>query len=263
MRFLAGTFRMPCDLEEFAYLTQVMQGEAIKTGVLHWRSRMMRTAGALYWQLNDCWPVISWAAVDYRRRPKGLFYYTRRFFAPVAVRVAEIEEGIGAWVMNDSREAVVGEIVLQAMSADGVEVGAIREHIEVEPNGVYRAGFFKRDFLQIDDPARQFLVATFTPAGGTPVRDVWFIKRPKHMYLPDPALDWELSGQKGRFTIHLSAKAFAYGVYLRLPETEAHFSDNFLTLLPGESAYVEVKGSRLTASQAARRLEVKWVKGGL
>ncbi len=254
---------MPCDLEEFAYLTQVLQGEAIKAGVLHWRSRMMKTSGALYWQLNDCWPVISWSSVDYRRRPKGLYWYTRRFFAPVAARVAMLSDGVSAWVINDSTERVEGEFLIQSMTVDGQERAAIREHVEVSPNCVHVAGPFATDMFRIDEPARQVLVATFVEDGKAPVRDVAFVARPVHMSIPDPGLDWELAGDNGEFTITLTAKSFAYGVYLRLPDTEAEFSDNFFTLLAGESAEIEVANSGLNASQAARRLEVRWVKGGL
>jgi len=262
-RFLAGFFRMPTGLEEFVYLTQVLQGEAIKTGVLHWRSRMMKTAGALYWQLNDCWPVTSWASVDYKRRPKGLYYYTRRFFSPVAARVAKLQDGVSGWVINDSTAKVEGDLLIQCITVDGTEAGALREHVELAPNSVHHAGPYKPDLFGIDDPTRQVLVATFRSSDGTVSRDVGFINRPKHMRLGDPGLDWEISGQNGRFTVTLSAKSLAYAVYLRLPGTKAEFSDNFVTLLPGESIDVEVKGSRLNASQAARRLEVKWVSGGL
>ena len=41
--------------------------------------------GAVYWQLNDCWPVISWSSIDYWGRWKALHYYAKRFFAPVMI----------------------------------------------------------------------------------------------------------------------------------------------------------------------------------
>jgi beta-mannosidase len=262
-RFLAGTFRVTTDLEEFVYLTQVLQAEAIKTGVLHWRSRMMKTAGALYWQINDCWPVISWASVDYRRRPKGLYWYTKRFFAPVAVRAAILPDGVSAWVINDTQVRLEGEFVIQSMTVDGQETAAVREHVEVAPNSAYRTGPFKAELLRIDDPSRQFVVATFTGADGVGVRDVALAARPKHMRVGDPGLDWVAAGDEGTFTLTVSARTLAYAVYLRLPGTEAVFSDNFFTLLPGESIDVTVRNSGLTAAVASKKLEAKWVKGGM
>jgi beta-mannosidase len=48
--------------------------------------------GAIYWQLNDCWPVASWASIDYFLRWKALHYYAKRFFQPLMISCHE--EGI-------------------------------------------------------------------------------------------------------------------------------------------------------------------------
>ena len=37
--------------------------------------------GAIVWQLNDCWPVTSWAAVDGDGRRKPLWYALRDAYA--------------------------------------------------------------------------------------------------------------------------------------------------------------------------------------
>jgi len=263
VRFLAGTFRVPPELNRFVYLTQLVQAEAIKTGVLYWRSRMMKTAGALYWQLNDCWPVISWASVDYKRRPKALYYYTRRFFAPLAVRVAPSPQGIAAHVINDSPETVGGEVALQALSFDGAEAGCVREDITCGPRSVTQIGPFKAETLNIADPSRQFLAVTFKTADGRSIVDTAFLARPKQLHLGDPGLEWQVQGENGGLTVTLSTKGFAYGVCLRLPGTDARFSDNFLTMLPGATATVEILHSKLTPATAAKKLKVDWVRSGL
>ena len=61
-------------------------------GVEHWRRNRGRCMGAVIWQLNDCWPVASWASIDYFGRWKALHYYAKRFFAPVLISCHE--EGI-------------------------------------------------------------------------------------------------------------------------------------------------------------------------
>ena len=43
----------------------------------------------MVWQLNDCWPVASWASIDYFGRWKALHYYEKRFFAPVLISCCE------------------------------------------------------------------------------------------------------------------------------------------------------------------------------
>jgi beta-mannosidase len=81
--YMTDLFRMPKDFPSLVYVTQVLQAECVRTGVEYWRRNRRCTSGALYWQLNDCWPVASWASLDYFGRWKALHYAARRFNAPV------------------------------------------------------------------------------------------------------------------------------------------------------------------------------------
>ena len=79
------TFRMPSDFPNLSYLS-MLPGEGIRYGVEHWRRHRERVSGILYWQLNDCWPVASWASIDYFGRWKALHYAAGRFFAQCCSR---------------------------------------------------------------------------------------------------------------------------------------------------------------------------------
>ena len=96
--YLAERFRFPRDFSDLVYLTQVQQAEAIRIGVEHWRRNFPRCSGALYWQYNDCWPVASWASVDYNGAWKALHYAARRFYAPVALSLLDEGSKVGVYV---------------------------------------------------------------------------------------------------------------------------------------------------------------------
>src|SRR4030095_15519831 len=85
LTYLLREYREPKDFDSFVYLSQVQQAEAIKVGAEHFRRLRPRTMGALYWQLNDCWPVASWSSIDYEGRWKALQYFAVRFFADVLI----------------------------------------------------------------------------------------------------------------------------------------------------------------------------------
>ena len=89
MNYMQQMFLYPTKFDTFIYASQLLQAEAIKYGVEHFRRNRGRCMGAIYWQLNDCWPVISWSSVDYCGRYKALHYYARRFFAPVMISCEE------------------------------------------------------------------------------------------------------------------------------------------------------------------------------
>ena len=135
LRFLVGRLGLPRDLRAFVYLTQFNQAEAIKTGVEHWRRRKLMTSGALYWQLNDCWPVASWSCLDYHKRKKGLYHYTKAFFAPI-LPIMEYEEGeIALYGVNDRLEAVEGEARVRAYALDGTLRGEAAFPVRLPANG--------------------------------------------------------------------------------------------------------------------------------
>ncbi|GMA51183.1 beta-mannosidase [Alicyclobacillus contaminans] len=106
--YLSDNFQYPKDLAALSYVSQVLQAEAIRYGVEHWRRHRGRCMGALYWQLNDCWPVASWSSIDAFGRWKALHYFARRFFAPVLASACENGPRVDLYVTNDTRRRVVG-----------------------------------------------------------------------------------------------------------------------------------------------------------
>jgi len=92
MNYMEQTFLYPTNFDTVLYASQLLQAEAIRYGVEHFRRNRGRCMGAVVWQLNDCWPVASWSSIDYYGRWKALHYYEKRFFAPIMISCAE--EGI-------------------------------------------------------------------------------------------------------------------------------------------------------------------------
>ena len=89
MSYMQQAYRYPTDFGTLIYASQLLQADGIRYGVEHFRRNRGRCMGAVYWQLNDCWPVISWSSIDYHGRWKALHYYAKRFFAPVLVSCEE------------------------------------------------------------------------------------------------------------------------------------------------------------------------------
>ena len=92
MNYMEQTYLYPGDFDTILYASQLLQAEALRYGVEHFRRNRGRCMGTIIWQLNDCWPVASWATIDYYGRWKAAQYYAKRFFAPVMISCQE--EGI-------------------------------------------------------------------------------------------------------------------------------------------------------------------------
>ncbi|KAH8695804.1 glycoside hydrolase superfamily [Phaeosphaeriaceae sp. PMI808] len=104
--YVTENFRMRHDLDNFTHLTQVMQADAMSCAYKGWRRQWgtpgnRKCGGILVWQLNDCWPTISWAVVDYYLVPKPAYYMIKRAMQPVTIGV---QRKYKSWTMRPADE---------------------------------------------------------------------------------------------------------------------------------------------------------------
>ncbi|MHA1522645.1 MAG: glycoside hydrolase family 2 protein [Promethearchaeota archaeon] len=119
--YMKKRFQIPPSFAHQAILSQITQAEAIEYGVEHWRRNRTnnRCMGALYWQLNDCWPVASWSSIDYYGRWKALHYFARRFFTPLFPSIEESSRWVKIWMTNDLPRNVAGTLEYWIQDATG------------------------------------------------------------------------------------------------------------------------------------------------
>jgi len=98
------------DVDEWHWATQLNQARAVALGLEHWRSLHPLCSGEVVWQLNDCWPVVSWAMVDSAGIRKPIWHAVRRAFADVLVTVQRRDGRPAVVVHNDSAAPWTGEL---------------------------------------------------------------------------------------------------------------------------------------------------------
>ncbi|HSV85779.1 MAG TPA: glycoside hydrolase family 2 protein, partial [Levilinea sp.] len=229
---MSDHFRMPRDFQSLVYLTMVLQAEGIRYGVEHWRRHMHRVKGALYWQLNDCWPVASWSSIDYFGRWKALHYHARRFYAPVLLSLREDDAEIEVHVSNDLTAAWNGNVLWSLVTLDGQIVEQGNEPVSVPAlcdRKIVTLNFTltpedKRQTVLLaelykEDQRLSLAVATFTPN--------------KHLKLTDPDLKTRIGAAGDTVEIHVTAHSFARFVEIILAGTDAIFSDNYFDIPAG------------------------------
>lgn len=133
MYYLSETFRMPGSLEGISYLSQVLQGIAMKSAVDHLRANRGRCMGAMYWQFNDNWPVSSWSSMDYFGRYKALHYMARRFYAPVAASLQADGLKMSLYLANETAEKLSVHVKLQLRTLDFETVDEFETDAVAEP----------------------------------------------------------------------------------------------------------------------------------
>ncbi len=226
-------FRFPVGFENFVYLSQVQQGLAIKTAVTQWRGLKPHCQGTLYWQLNDTWPVCSWASLDHGGNWKLLHHMAKDFFAPVQALVVRED---GKWLLkavNDTRDPVQIDLTLRAASVEGNLRDLAQVSAEVPTDRAVTLAVLDTDGLA----PQEFLVWQFTTTAGQGGCDVWSQHPWKAHDLQPPRITMTVAPQAGAFTVTLAAQAPAFYVALE-SDTPGRFSDNAFTLFPGFPARV-------------------------
>ncbi len=237
MHYMLSWFRMPSGFHNSLWLSQLQQGLAIKYAVEHWRRNRPRCMGALYWQLNDCWPVASWSSIDFHGRWKALHFMAKRFFAPVLVSGVE-DAGAGTvdiHVSNDNRSSFEGKIHWRVTRVNGTPVIEGGKTVSVGAGRSRRLAVVKLAAILKSLGARDLLVwLSLQDRQGVEVsRNLVSFCRPKHMALcePDIAVDVDPADHDS-FYVTLRAARPALWVWMGLSGGDAQFDDNFFCLEP-------------------------------
>jgi beta-mannosidase len=128
-------YRKSETLGEWSYHSQLNQRDALRHGIEHYR-RSEFCRGSLIWQLNDCWPVQSWAVVDSTFAYKAAAFELRRLYAPLLASL--VLDGARArlfGVLDNSRAGVTTRATLEVHSlSDGRSLGRWETDLTLAPN---------------------------------------------------------------------------------------------------------------------------------
>ena len=224
--YLSQTLRYPFSMEKLVHASQWLQAEAVRTGVEHWRRNRGRCMGAIYWQINDCWPVASWAGIDSFGRWKALQYRARHFFAPSAVSLRREDTGYTVYVTHERRDAFRGKV--RCVIRD--EEGRRRRECTLEVSCPAMSSVNAGRILPESGEDLTIVQCILQDDSGTILSECEALYTlPKYFPFREPKIRISCEGRE----ITLEADAFCTGVELQAGN--ARFSDNWITLYPGEA----------------------------
>ena len=248
------------DIEDWHWACQLQQAHAMRFGVEHMRSLEPVNAGALIWQLNDDWPVVSWAAVDYYGHRKPTWHASRDFFAPrlatIQPRLSEPARGGHSWegnpvacdhlelvVLNDVRAPWSGRWTVRRMSVAGDVLAEATFDAVIDAVG-HAAFTLPADVAAFGDPTGEIIVAV-ADADPTVAADAPAFARV--VYNPAEVIDQRLDAAPldatcavdpdGGYTLSVTARTYARDVFCMVDkvDADARIDGGMVTLLPGES----------------------------
>jgi beta-mannosidase len=245
LTYMLREYREPKDFASYVYLSQVQQAEIIKIGAEHLRRQRPRTMGSLYWQLNDCWPVASWASIDYYGRWKALHYYARRFYDDVLISPFLHDDKVDVYVVSDKLQPLSGTIHMRLLDFSGSVM--LEQTKEVQVPAQSNAIYFSVDNAALaakTDPHKSFLVFDLEIGGKRVSRNEIFFDVTHNLELPvAPKIETTLNKTGADYAVTLQSSKLARSVYLSFGDLDVQSSDNYFDLLPGETVTLHLKSS--------------------
>lgn len=248
--------------DDWHYLTQLNQARAITLGVEHFRAQWPRCTGTVVWQLNDCWPVVSWAAVDGAARRKPLWYALRRAHQDRLVTLQPDGDGCRAVLCNDSD---LSWRVRLRLARRGMS-GAVREEatldVLVEPRDT-RGVAVPAPVASPEAPEREFLTAEVSD-GSSEDRAFWFFAEDVDLAYPEPRYDVKtlVHGDDLRVTVRAETLLRDLALFPDRLDGDTSVDDALVTLLPGEEyTFTVAAGARLPQEALQREPVLRCVNG--
>ena len=253
LSYLSQTFRYPNSFDDLLYASQLMQAEAIRYGVEHWRRNRGRCMGAIIWQLNDIWPVASWASIDYYGRWKALHYAAKRFFAPVMISAEEegelsqnpkineyhpapLEKSFRLNVCNETLRDVTGEVVWALRTPDGA---IVRQNQQTLTIPAMSAKWLDKVDCADASLTGHYVSFAFVVDNVAVSEGTCIFCAPKHFEFVNPRLTVETRGD----TLVVTSHAYAKQVWLESEDADLLLDDNAFDMNPGTKVVRVVKGT--------------------
>ena len=257
MNYLSATYLYPKNFDQLLYASQLLQADAIRYGVEHFRRNRGRCMGAVVWQLNDIWPVASWASIDYYGRWKALHYAEKRMYAPVMISCEETGElserpfcvsephpilvKARLHVANETMQEVKGIVKWKVCLPDSSVLLEGGQELTVPAlDGVWLDQIDLEDF----EERKIHISYAFIVNGEVVSENSCLFTAPKHYFFEDPRLSVRAEGNK----VTVRAEKYAKNVMIGNADGSLKLSDNFFDMEAGEKTVEVLEGNTDTLS---------------
>lgn len=250
--YMQAAYRYPLTFSDYVYASQLLQADGIRYGVEHYRRNRGRCMGAVYWQLNDCWPVISWSSIDYYGRWKALHYYAKRFFAPVMLSCEEV-----SWMtteanmnrqhfefeksirLNVTNETLHDRTVLVRWAVRNEKAQILRQEEQTVHVDALSSVWLDKVELPDIDVFREYVSYEAEENGEVFSQGTVIFSYPKYFKYENPKLTCRVEGDE----IVVQASAYAKSVEILNENEDLILDDNYFDMNAGERRVKIISGN--------------------
>jgi len=258
--YMKSEYKIPTDLDNYIYVSELLQANGMKTANDAHRLSKPYCMGSLYWQFNDCWPVISWSGRDCYGRWKAMQYIVKKAFQPVVV-ISDTSCGmIKTSIVSDEMKAVKGILKCSLLDFSGNKLWEKDSIVNVPANSsqcflnVKIKGII-RDTSQLNSVV---YVARLFSADRLVSQDLFYFYPVKNLKLKEVNIQKELITKKGKIFLKLKSNTLAKNIFITLDNKYIKLSDNYFDLLPSESIEIQIPDATIT-NDLLEKINIKTV----
>jgi beta-mannosidase len=240
-KYIKMYFKPPKDFDSYIYITQLLQDACMKLSLETHRRWMPYTMGSLYWQLNDVWPVASWASIDFQNNPKGLYYIVKKAFNPVIVVPSNFKNEFVVNVVSDSREAFKAKMEMKIFDFSGKQLWS--KTIPVNMMANTSTAFYRtttKELVNKLDTTQIVFSVKLLQGNKLVASNLCYFSSPKDLIMQKPYITKVVTVSDQGYMITLTSDKLVKDLYLDTDE-KGRFSDNYFDLLPGDKVTVIFK----------------------
>lgn len=259
--YMAEQFQVPSAFADFVLVSQVVQAEALKMCVEHWRSQKFLTSGAIIWQLNDCWPVTSWSLIDGELRPKAAYWYSKRFFAPILLVIRQKRQNLDLFAVNDTRTGFSGRLVVSTFELHGKQADLFEETVSIPANKSTVLASWKLEEFGLANASEEYIRAQLICDEKIIAKNRYFFLPCKHLRISAPTLKSRLSRlDESNWSFEVVSDRFVKALQVELPENEWQLSDNFVDVDAGETVRFDILACNSEAVLETVDIAMSWIE---
>ena len=240
---ITDEFKSVNDFENNCILSQLAQAKGMKTAIEAHRRAKPNCMGTLFWQLNDCWPSISWSAIDYYGNRKALYYQAKRSFNHLLISFNESENGIEVHIISDKLKIISGKLEIRLFNMSGKLLWwESSSSIKFAPNFAGICYVLENQvFEKYNRNEIVVLCSIISDDKSELANSLFYFTKEGDLKLLKPALRLI---KKDEHTFSISSNVLAKDVYIQLYNDEIKLSDNFFDLLPGKEKIIKIEDTK-------------------
>ena len=233
--YIGIDYLIPDNDEDYIFLSQLVQARGMRIGIEAHRRAKPYNMGTLYWQLNDCWPGISWSSIDHFGNWKALHYEAKDAFENVLISFERHNDRVNVYIVNDLITSLDESLEMKLIDFDGNVLWSASKQIKVPSSSSNLVNSFSIDSGLTSKWNQVLLQVNFGNSTST-----YFFVKPKELALKNNEIEFDVEKVNEGYLISMSSISLQKGVMLSTT-AKGHFSDNYFDLYPNEIKQVLFK----------------------